>query len=45
MSGKRVMVIGGGLAGLSASLELAPHNIDVELVEKQSFLGGYAAKG
>ncbi len=37
------MVIGGGLAGLSASLELAHHNIDVDLVEKQSFLGGYAA--
>ncbi len=37
---KKVMVLGGGIAGLSAALELSKKNIQVELVEKTCFLGG-----
>ena len=36
------MVIGGGIAGLSAALELSRNDIQVELVEKADFLGGHA---
>lgn len=39
---KKVMVLGGGIAGLSAALELSQKNIEVELVEKTCFLGGKA---
>lgn len=39
---KHVLVIGGGVAGLSAALELSRLNISVELVEKSNFLGGYS---
>jgi len=39
---KKVMVLGGGIAGLSAALELSQKNIQVELVEKSCFLGGKA---
>ncbi|WP_461834448.1 FAD-dependent oxidoreductase [Desulfothermus sp.] len=39
---KKVMVVGGGIAGLSAALELSQKNIQVELVEKSCFLGGKA---
>ena len=38
----KVLVIGGGIAGLTAAWELARLNLDVELVEKSSFLGGHA---
>ena len=37
---KKVVVIGGGLAGISASLELACRGFDVTLIESSSFLGG-----
>jgi len=37
-----VLVIGGGIAGLTATHELAKLGIRVELVEKESFLGGHA---
>ncbi|MBI9088461.1 MAG: CoB--CoM heterodisulfide reductase iron-sulfur subunit A family protein [Desulfobacterium sp.] len=40
-SGK-VMVVGGGIAGLTAAWELARQNVSVELVEKSCFLGGYS---
>jgi heterodisulfide reductase subunit A len=39
---KSVLVIGGGIAGLTAARELARQNIRVELVEKADFLGGHA---
>ena len=39
---KKVLVIGGGIAGLTAAWELARLNLDVELVERSSFLGGHA---
>lgn len=39
---KKVMVIGGGIAGLTAAWEMARQNIDVELIEKADFLGGNA---
>ena len=37
-----VLVLGGGLAGLSASLRLLQHGLRVTLVEKRPFLGGRA---
>lgn len=42
MEDRNVLVIGGGVAGLSAALELANFNIHVEIVEKSDFLGGHA---
>lgn len=39
---KKVMVIGGGIAGLTAAYEMARQGVDVDLVEKADFLGGYA---
>ncbi len=41
---KNVLVIGGGVAGLSAALELARLNIGVEIVESSPFLGGNAIR-
>jgi 15-cis-phytoene desaturase len=40
-----VTVIGGGLAGLSASISLASRGFDVTLVEKEERLGGRASSG
>ncbi len=37
-----VMVVGGGIAGLTAAWELTRQNIHVELVEKTCFLGGHS---
>ncbi len=39
---KRVVVLGGGLAGLSAARCLVERGFDVTLVEKRPFLGGRA---
>ncbi|TPV95356.1 MAG: lycopene cyclase domain-containing protein [Myxococcales bacterium FL481] len=36
----RIAVVGGGLAGLQASLTLAARGVDVELFERESYLGG-----
>ncbi len=36
------MVIGGGIAGLTAAWEMAQQGITVDIVEKADFLGGYA---
>jgi len=39
---KRVIVVGGGLGGLSAAVALAQQNIGVTLLEAQPQIGGYA---
>ncbi|MGQ9669186.1 MAG: hydrogenase iron-sulfur subunit [Desulfosoma sp.] len=41
---RRALVIGGGLGGMSAALELADCGISVILVEKSAGLGGQAAR-
>lgn len=40
---KRVLVIGGGVAGLAASVRLAEHGYTVTVVEKRAVLGGRAS--
>lgn len=42
MQPKRVVVIGGGLAGLAASIVLADSGFPVTLLERRPFLGGRA---
>ncbi len=42
MAHKKVLIIGGGVAGLSAALALEQLGIGVDLVEKTGFLGGHA---
>ena len=39
----KVIVIGGGVAGLSAAYELSKKGVDVRIVEKASVLGGLAS--
>jgi len=41
---KTILVIGGGMAGLSAALEAANQGYEVVLVEKEAELGGFGAK-
>lgn len=41
---RKVLVIGGGVTGLTAGIEAAEAGYDVTLVEKEAELGGYAAK-
>jgi quinone-modifying oxidoreductase subunit QmoB len=41
---KRILVVGGGVSGLTAALEAANTGYDVLLVEKTGNLGGWAAK-
>ena len=41
---KHVLVIGGGVAGLTAALELSAFNYPVTLVEQSDILGGHAAR-
>ena len=41
---KRAMVIGGGVAGISAALDLADQGIETVLVEKQPTIGGVMAQ-
>lgn len=41
---KTVMVVGGGMAGLTAALEAAKAGYDVVLIEKEAELGGMGAK-
>jgi heterodisulfide reductase subunit A len=36
------MVIGGGIAGLTAARDLADYDLNIHLVEKEPFLGGHA---
>jgi 1-hydroxycarotenoid 3,4-desaturase len=40
MSSERVVVIGGGIGGLCACLELAHLGFDVTLLEKEQAVGG-----
>jgi len=42
--GADVIVVGGGLAGLSATIESARHGARVTIVEKEKSLGGNSAK-
>ena len=39
-----VMVIGGGIAGIQAALDLAERGIKVELIEKSACIGGRMAQ-
>lgn len=41
---RSILVVGGGISGLTAALEAAETGYDVVLVEKQGELGGWAAK-
>ena len=41
MENKKVLIIGGGVAGLSAAIELARVDIDVDIMEKSDFPGGH----
>ncbi|MCW4002099.1 MAG: CoB--CoM heterodisulfide reductase iron-sulfur subunit A family protein, partial [Candidatus Bathyarchaeota archaeon] len=41
---KSVLVIGGGIAGMQTAVDLADLGFDVNLIEKQPFLGGLAAR-
>ena len=41
---KQVMVVGGGISGLSAAVDLARLGIAVDLVENSGLLGGHAAQ-
>jgi heterodisulfide reductase subunit A-like polyferredoxin len=41
---KRTMVIGGGVAGIQAALDLADNGYEVVLVEKQPTIGGMMAQ-
>jgi heterodisulfide reductase subunit A len=44
MTDKHVTIIGGGVTGLSAALDLARFNIQVDVVEQSGFLGGHAIR-
>jgi heterodisulfide reductase subunit A len=41
---KRTLVIGGGIAGIQAALDLADSGYEVTLVEKQPSIGGIMAR-
>lgn len=41
---KRVMIIGGGVAGIQAALDCADAGLDVVLVEREASIGGKMAK-
>lgn len=43
-SSRRILVVGGGMTGLTAALESANAGYDVVLVEKQAELGGWARR-
>jgi len=40
----RILVIGGGITGISSAIDAAKTGYEVTIVEKESYLGGYAAK-
>jgi heterodisulfide reductase subunit A len=41
---QKAMVVGGGVAGISASLDLAEQGIETILVEKEATIGGVMAQ-
>ncbi|MBI3935456.1 MAG: FAD-dependent oxidoreductase [Betaproteobacteria bacterium] len=41
---KRILVVGGGVSGMTAAVEAAKAGYEVVLVEKEARLGGWAAK-
>jgi quinone-modifying oxidoreductase, subunit QmoB len=41
---RKILVIGGGMTGMSAAIDAAKTGYDVTIVEKEAALGGYAAK-
>ena len=41
---KKILIIGGGITGISAALDVAKVGYEVTLIEKSDALGGYAAK-
>ena len=41
---RKILVIGGGIAGISAAMDAAKAGYEVTIVEKEISLGGYAAK-
>ena len=41
---RKILVLGGGIAGMSAAIDVAKTGFDVTIVEKTDTLGGYAAK-
>ncbi len=41
---RRILVVGGGISGMTAALEAAETGYDVLLVEREAALGGWAAK-
>ncbi len=44
MNDGRVLILGGGIAGATAAVSLAGAGVPVTLVEKDDFLGGFAAR-
>nr|MDO8116700.1 FAD-dependent oxidoreductase [Candidatus Sigynarchaeota archaeon] len=44
VNNKEVVVIGGGVAGIQAALDLADMGIKVHLIEKLSCIGGHMAQ-
>ncbi len=41
---RKILVIGGGIAGISAAIDVAKTGYDATIVEKEASLGGHAAK-
>jgi quinone-modifying oxidoreductase subunit QmoB len=41
---RKILVIGGGVSGMSAAVDAAKAGYEVTIVEKEAALGGYAAK-
>lgn len=44
MKNSKVLIIGGGIAGLAAAVDLARFDIEVDIVEKGDFPGGHAIR-
>lgn len=44
MADRQVLIIGGGIGGLTAALALAQRGFGVEVVEKEAAVGGHAAR-